>query len=310
MKNTPSPIKDPSQFAVLKILTGKNKGKQFRLLGAKVLIGRSPDCDIILKDNPSCSREHALIRYNHQEKIYIIESLNPQNPVVVNKKTIQSHNLKRKDEISIGSLLLEFFNQSQRPSSNQGYQQLHKDHLKQQQAKKKKTIRIFFIGLIVAIGLILFSKTESNKQQAKKGLKTEEDILREIELVEELNQKEIQKQKVSHTSKQARKIFLKAFRDYRKGHYYRASKQFEHCLTIQKQNKLCKSYANKSKTQLQKLIQRKVVLGKSYKDKKQYAACVYTFKGVEMMIQDADSPVFKEARAYKNLCQSKIKNIF
>lgn len=309
MNNFPDNIKDPSQFAVLKILTGKNKGKQFRLLGGKIRIGLSSNCDIILKNNASCSKEHALISYDSNKKSYIIESLNQKNPVIVNKKPIQAHLFKRKDIVTIGSLMFQFSDQSKPPSS-QGYQKLHKDSLLQKQKNKKKVIRVIFVAAILAFGFMFLLQTESKKEQTKKGLKTEQDLLEEVELVETLNEEERLKNKPTQTTKQARQIFLKGFRDYRKGHYYRAIKLFEHCTTIQKSHSLCRSYANKSKTQLQKLIQRKVVLGKSYKDNNQYAACVYTFKSVEMMVQDINSAVFKEARAFKNLCEAKIENIF
>ena len=78
---------------------------------------------------------------------------------------------------------------------------------------------------------------------------------------------ESQKKVLTPKEKAAKVAFLKGFRDYRKGYFHRALKMFQHCLILHKQNPLCQSYSIKSKTQIDKLIQKKLRLGKAYQDK-------------------------------------------
>ena len=70
------------------------------------MIGRSSKCDLIFKEDPLCSSEHALI-YKKDSRYYI-QSLDPQNPVLKNKKPIQKESLKKRDEIQIGKIKLRF----------------------------------------------------------------------------------------------------------------------------------------------------------------------------------------------------------
>ena len=104
------------QAAVLQILSGNHKGKQFRLLFSQITLGRHSDCDLVFKDNPGCSRYHARIKY--KEGLYTIESLNLENPVLINNKAISSHVFKAKDKINIGNIEMLFLDKAPSLLSN------------------------------------------------------------------------------------------------------------------------------------------------------------------------------------------------
>lgn len=301
--------KDPEKLAVLKIETGEYKGKQFRLLGGKVSIGRSSNCDIVLKNNKSCSDEHAVIAYGNKSGIYTIQSLDIKNPVIVNKKPVDLHKLQSKDKIVIGGLVFVFSNESPLPTRQSKEHKKFQKHGRLQKQKQNKTmVRIGFV-VIICFGLAYFLLgEETKKQQAQKGLKTEKEVLEEIEILKTLSDDVISQSQLSSKEKSAQVAFLKGFRDYRKGYYYRALKAFEHCTTVHKDNTLCKSYTVKTKVQLERLIQKKIILGKTYKANKQYHACQAAFKGVELLVRDIESPIFKEALENRRLCQLKSKN--
>ena len=307
MSNLPEKMKNQNKLAVLKIMTGQYKGKQFRLLGGMISIGKSADNDIVLKNNQSCSEKHATISYDGGKGCYTIRSLDPNNQVVINNQTKSSHELKAKDIITIGNLEFVFSNNSSLPSQKSlEHQKFKKEY--EQQKKKKSMMGIGFVAVIcIVIGFVFLDK-ETKQAQSKKGLKTEQDILDEIEVIEALNKEEINKNKTTFKEEAARTAFLEGFRDYRKGYYSRALKSFENCTTIQKNHVLCTSYENKAKVQLERLIQKKVILGKTYKNNKQYEACASAFKSVEIMVGDSSSPIFKEAKANRELCQLKTKN--
>lgn len=289
---------------VLQILTGKHKGKQFRLLAPKIVLGRHSDCDVVFKDNPNCSRYHAKII--HTEGYYKIESLNADNPVLINKEPVSSHIFQSKDRISIGNIEMLFLDQAPVSSSFKPSGKV----LKKSQNKKKNFLnppRLLLLFVLLA-GAYLYTSEDSKQPEEKMDLQTESKMLEEIEQLQKLNEESAQKAELSPKEKSAREAFLKGFRDYRKGYFQRALKIFQHCLTLNKQEILCQSYAYKSRRQIDKLIQKKIRLGKSYKDNQQYKACRAAFKSVEIMIQDSKSLLYKEARENRKDCEIQLKN--
>ena len=291
----------PGVNPVLQILTGTHKGKQFRLLSSSITIGRSSDCDVIFKDNPSCSKHHA--RITKQKGSYLIESLNSSNPVLVNKKPVESKVLKAKDKILIGNIELMFLNKSP---------VLKPNNLKPAPPIKAKKLitppRVILALVLVGVVFLLTTEDETKTTDKKLGLKTETEMLKEVEDLENLKDKELKKHTLSEREKSARIAFIKGFRDYRKGYFNRALNMFQHCLTLNKSHPLCQSYVGKSKTHIDKLIQKKIRLGNAYKKNKQFEACQAVFKSVEIMIKDSNSLVYKEVVANKKLCAIQLKN--
>ena len=160
--------------------------------------------------------------------------------------------------------------------------------------------RLIFILVLIGLVFLLVSEDSSKeKKELNLGLRTESQVLEEVEALKKLNEEESEKKTLSSRDKAAKVAFIKAFRDYRKGYFYRALKMFQHCLTLQKNHTLCQNYSEKSKVQMERLIQKKIRLGNGYKANKQYEACRAIFKNVEIMIQDPRSPVYKEARQNK-----------
>ncbi len=307
MSNLPSQIRSPEDAGILKILSGPHKGKQFRLLGLEISIGQSSDCDIILKNNKSCSQNHALITYDNENQ-YMIKSLDSANPIIINKKPVSHHKLVEKDVITIGTSQFLFLNKKSLPSPRSfEYEKHQQEAALLKQKTSKNSVRIIFIFFIcLSLGYLLLNK-EIKKEQAQKGLKIQEEIQDEIEATNSPKE-EIVEENLTVEQEAARVAFIKGFRDYRKGYYHRALKFFEQCTTIQKNHKLCLSYARKSKVLLEKIIQKKIILGKIYKENRQYEACEAAFKSIEIMVQDSSSPVYKEAKKTRKLCQLKTKN--
>ena len=302
MDRLPDPVSLRNSTPVLQILNGSHKGKQFRLLSSQITIGRQNDCDVIFKDNPHCSRRHA--RIQKQEDSFLIESLNPKNPVLINKKSITSQILKPKDKITIGNVELLFLDKvpTVLPSKRSPA------FVKPEKAKKTKLNFPRLALIIVLIGGAFLFFYEDKKPKEKLNLKTESEILKEVETLETLNEEESEKKALSPREKEARIAFIKGFRDYRKGYFHRALKLFQHCLILHKTNLLCHSYSRKSKVHIDNLIQKKIRLGNAYKKNKHYEACRAAFKSVEIMIQDSRSAIYREAKANRRLCEIQLEN--
>lgn len=95
---------DPSKLV---IRNGGFQGMIYELTGEETLIGRSPTTDITLLDE-GISREHALVVFDPETRVYTIEDLQSTNGTKVNGKRIRSVALGHEDEIEIGHTLFRF----------------------------------------------------------------------------------------------------------------------------------------------------------------------------------------------------------
>ena len=301
----------PGQDAFLKILTGNNKGKAFRLSSSKIVIGRSSKCDVIFKDDPLCSPEHAFIYKKDSE--YFIQSLDLNNLIKVNNKAIKKAKLEKGDQVEIGKTGLQFALKKNTPSS------LSAKSVKVSQAalygssstissnKKLNPARWILIFLILG-GLVLFFLNETGSEKEEDRLRTEKDIKLEVEAIAEQNTENLKEFSMNFKEKSAQAAFISGFRDYGKGYYKRALSFFKHCSMIDKKNPLCRRYELKSKSQIQRLIDEKIRTGNAYMEKKQYSACEAIFRSVQLAMSDASSQRYKEVETKRKFCSIHLKN--
>lgn len=90
-------------------------GKDFRLVGKTVKIGRSSENDIVL-DDKSVSRYHALLTITPTQ--VILEDLKSRNGIRVNGAAIRRAELKDRDQVRIGDLEGLFFHRLRAAGSN------------------------------------------------------------------------------------------------------------------------------------------------------------------------------------------------
>ena len=294
----------PDQKPVLRILKGSHKGKQFRLLGKQVLIGKDSDCDVILKGNRKCSPRHACIEPSEGQ--HIIRTLDPANPVLINDKPVDRHILSSGDKIVIGDMLFQF--REKAPVSAPGPAGSQKG--KKKKKKSSSGPRVLLVGLMALLVVLVLMPEEEKKKEEDEvvNVRTEKEIENEVEALQKLAEEEQETSNLPPEELEARVAFIKGFRDYRKGYYDRALKSFKHCVTLNSAYEICRSYVRQAQTQVNRIIQRKMLLGKNYQQNKQYEACKATFQSVEIMIQNTSSPVYKEALENRKLCELKTKN--
>ncbi|HEY7630206.1 MAG TPA: DUF3662 and FHA domain-containing protein [Thermoleophilaceae bacterium] len=80
-------------------------GRRTVLSGARVVLGRSRDCDVVL-DDPNVSRRHAELR--RQGETWMVADLGSTNGVKVNGRRVEHAVLKAGDEITLGLSRLSF----------------------------------------------------------------------------------------------------------------------------------------------------------------------------------------------------------
>ena len=97
--------------AMLLIRNGGFEGMSYEITAGETLIGRNPTTDITLLDE-GISREHALIAFDSESRVYTIEDLQSTNGTKVNGKRVRSATLSHDDEIQIGHTRFQFLVQS------------------------------------------------------------------------------------------------------------------------------------------------------------------------------------------------------
>ncbi len=91
----------------LVVMSGEQKGQDFRLREGQNILGTSPDADIVLKDDAASSR-HASIRY--KDGMFFLIDLDSANGTHLNDgaQPVAREALKDNDLIRIGDLALKF----------------------------------------------------------------------------------------------------------------------------------------------------------------------------------------------------------
>jgi serine phosphatase RsbU (regulator of sigma subunit)/pSer/pThr/pTyr-binding forkhead associated (FHA) protein len=94
-------------MAVLEVVRGSNPGQQFSLESERAVLGRHPECDIVL-DQGAVSRQHAQIL--QLDRQFFVEDLKSRNGTFVNGELIRGrHPLKDQDRVKICDLLFTFY---------------------------------------------------------------------------------------------------------------------------------------------------------------------------------------------------------
>jgi hypothetical protein len=88
------------------VLTGEQKGEDFRIREGPNTIGSAPDADIVLRD-AAISEKHASLRYKDQK--FTITDLDSTNGTFLNDRTepIAREELKDNDTIRLGEVTLK-----------------------------------------------------------------------------------------------------------------------------------------------------------------------------------------------------------
>ena len=102
-----------SQTPFVEVLDGPLQGKSFPLIKPEISIGRSSENDIVLKHDAKCSRHHALLKSTPQG--FVVESLNPQNPVTVNSAPVTQAVLLPGVTLQLGETSLLFVTPAPEP---------------------------------------------------------------------------------------------------------------------------------------------------------------------------------------------------
>ncbi|NJL24650.1 MAG: FHA domain-containing protein [Calothrix sp. SM1_5_4] len=326
----------PASATKWTVLTGPMRGTVRLMNSPEFSVGRSPECEFVIVNDPKCSRKHALVSSTGYE--CSITSLNDKNPVLVNGREIENAPLNDGDVITFGETQVEFNLTTVPVGGDHGalsvldpgldaVPRLAADPapLAAMQAPsppgrtrrrriKKPTGGSGLNRLILygTVGLIIFwLASPSGKKKAETAIRTEKQIQADIEAATKLREAaEIQNMRrvdQSVTARQAQENYVRGFRDFHKGQFERSLTSFQACLALNPEHALCNRYLRLAQRKFNELVQYQIVLGRKYREQNQYKSCRAAFRNVMVMIKDSNSPAYQEAKANFEACNAMVE---
>lgn len=297
-----------------------------RLMNASAFyMGRSPECEFVILNDPKCSRKHAFVHWTSNG--CEITSSSENNKLWVNGKEVSQAILCDNDIVRLGETDLQFnltsLPATASPGQTPNYQAAPAPYrpsasspgARPKSRGKQSGMNMNRLLIYGAIGLVLWLILSPNDVKKKKEitLRTEQQIQAEIDAANKLREA-AEKTRINTdprvAQRQAQENYVKGFRDYRKNKFERALEAFQACLALQPEHILCNRYYRLSQRKFDELIQYHVVLGRKYRDQNQFNSCRSAFRNVMVMVKDSQSPTYKEAKANYEACNALVEGRF
>lgn len=229
-------------------LTGKNKGLVYFILGKRIVLGRSENCDIQILDAKS-SREHAEITKVGEQ--YVLTDLGSQNGIIVNDLKVSQHTLTTGDKIIVGQTVFKyslFVNEDQSQEDSEFDDE--EDDFEDEGTKGKTPAQKRILILVAVLGAIIlfFGEDENTDNGAGGGKQPTTSVVNTTGV----------SQGVADTSREIDKeleekvdtILHRGLREYREENYYRAIEEFNLALILNPRSGRAAFYLEKSKQKL------------------------------------------------------------
>lgn len=299
------------------VVKGPMKGAVRLMSQAQFTIGRSTDCEFVIVNDPKCSRKHATVLVTPQGVEVIAD--NEKNPMLINGREVLRARLNDGDVLTLGETDIQF---------NAAARRLDPAHMAvfrpqghgmpaqpRNRARREKKSNPMLLVLYFMLGIgALFIFTPSGKKKKTIDPRTEKQIEADIDAANKLRESAeaaaIKRMDESLTARQAQENYVRGFRDYKKGQYERSLVSFQACLAMAPEHVLCNRYLRLAQRKFNELIQMEMVLGRRYRDQNQYKACRAAFRNVMVMVKDANSSAYKEAKANYEACNSFVEGRF
>ncbi|MCB0378461.1 MAG: FHA domain-containing protein [Bdellovibrionales bacterium] len=290
---------------LIRIETGPDAGKVYRIFPPKVDIGRDPALQIVVND-PKASRKQCSITIKDE---VILNDHSGRQTTFVNGQHANNHSLKPNDIISFGETQIRFLAKAREQKA---------PAVKQQQAavtaqiaaeKKKAKLRFhIFLAGAVLVGALLYL-LEEDPTKPSKTLTTAEELKKQQE------EGEIRRQELRENLKEKRKLdnadylmsvekhFVQGFRDLQTQNYGRALDAFGTTIATDSSHSRAVQYAKIAERNRQDRVDRHMRDGMKYKEKLMYDRCESEFEKAMILINDKRSQKYSIAKGQLDECR-------
>lgn len=297
------------QYGV-KIVSGPQKGKTYKIVSAQLTIGRSSDNDISLPEDKRISRQHAQIKFENHG--ITVSKISDKGKLLLNGNQVSTGFLQHGSIIQIGNTKIQFLIKGAKSADNSiSKQTVQRSFTSVGPAPKKSSATFYIIlGAVLLFAGFLFLDNGTKKEALLPQINEDRAELqaeKNRKLIEAYNQQKKLYGKKGEMYRQAQSAYLKGFREYEHGLYHRAIDAFQACLSIEPTHTLCNRYRGLAIRKFNELLQYKMIVGRQYKDQNQYSSCKKTFENIMFMVQDPTSKIYKEAKDNYNVCRTMLK---
>lgn len=316
---------------MLIVRQGPDKGASYQLLPPTISIGRGPDNNVALTD-PKVSRQAAIIELT-MERI-IIRDISSRQSLFINGNSQTEADLNDGDILRIGDSEMAFAVEalplnSPRPlpsSIPKSAMPPSTDFIHPSRTATAPSpppspsggngrLRFYMILGGVALLLVWLLTSQPKQQRTDPGLRTVEEIEKDIKGSEERQQAIVKKRTFKSEEERTRfdeanRHYLEGFRDYQKGQYTRALRSFETARAIDPEHELARRYYKLAEKQRDEMIALLTLEGRRYKEKHMFARCSSAFEKVLDAIPNRDDLKYKQVEALKKECDLLINSRF
>ncbi len=277
----------------IKIMNGKDKGVEYKLVSSSVLIGRAKFNDIILND-VKVSRKHAIL--NIKPGSVNIKKISPANKIVVNGVDTSHAILEPESIIQLGNTNLKLVNKSalSKTSNIAGYKGISMPN------RKGNSKAMFYTVIFVIAGLFYLLLSGEDKSTAITSTNVIDESERGLASIEERASEHyrslVKTKKNTLEYKEAQALFIQGFRDYREQNFVRSIDYFNGALALFPNHVLAKRYLMQSRTKLDYLIQSTLSEANDYYEKGQYSRAISAYRQILILTGNNNRALAKEAR--------------
>lgn len=278
-------------------LSGPEKGAVYKLVAGRVTLGRGSNNDICIKDDSRMSRNHAVITIKNNK--VEVSDVSDHNKILINGTETKSCEIEPGTIIQLGDTKFQLrVGELTSISPNLRF--------KSRNTKASKLNFYILIGAVTVFFIWLFSstvkQTEPTQIKDDRVFQTELDANRKI-----IEQTEVERKRSGVDTKQyeeAQPLYVKGFRDYRKGQYERAIESFQACLSLFPNHIQCQRSLRLSLKKFSELVQYHMILANKYRSQNQFAACMSSYRNVMVMMKNPNDKIYLEAKTGYDVCHA------
>ena len=298
----------------LRIESGPDAGKGFRILPPKISLGRDPRNQIVVSD-PKASRKQLSIQLGEN---IILTDHSTRKTTCVNGQSVQAHTLVPGDIITFGTTKIRFVAKSkikqpavQKPGSmakpGKGQAAMSSPGAMTMGlpggAKAKKGPKpAFIIIVLLLVASVIFLMTAETTSKKEQELTSEDELQKQIE-DSQANQKRM-KEVFAEKKKQSQddylanveQHFIRGFRDFQSKNYTRALQSFSTVIAKDPTHEKALIYGRLAKQRRDELIDKHLLAGELYKSKLMYGRCAAEFEKATVLMSQPTHTKYKLAK--------------
>lgn len=313
---------------MLVVRSGPDAGAAYQLLPPRVSIGRDPESNNVVVNDPKVSRNAAVIEFA-PEDIRILD-ISGKSKLYVNGQLNERVSIKGGDLIRIGDSELSFVVEAMQlpalvpPNMGAslalvGNAPAHSSHMSGGAAAASSSSssrtrpnggsRLPFYVIVGAIfaGLIYIGTSEQVAKKLDRGIRTTSEIEKEISetdarVADATKKRAFRTEEEKTRYEEAQRHYIEGFRDYQKGNFTRAMRSFETARAIDPEHVLARRYYRQAEKQRDESVTQLLLEGRRYREKDMFTRCSSAIEKALVMMPNKDDLKYKQAEATKKEC--------